>query len=162
MDSDFRRVLAALAVVLALTGCNRNQQAPAPAPAQAPAPAAPAPAPQPPPPAPIPPATELPLNTVDSVMLTRPQDAPMAIIIQVSGSAPSVGWTGVRLIEDPENAPAPGIKTYKLVATSPAMPDENRTPEALQTELRVDALPADVMTIRVVSATNEISAPIAQ
>src|SRR5579871_2371106 len=39
MDSDFRRVLVALAVVFALTGCNRNQQAPTPAPAQAPAPA---------------------------------------------------------------------------------------------------------------------------
>lgn len=162
MDSDFRRGFVALAVVLALTGCNRNQQAAAPAPAQAPAPAAPAPAPQPPAPAPIPPATELPLNTVDSVMLTRPQDAPMAIIIQVSGSALSAGWTEVKLVEDPENAPAAGTKTYKLVATSPAMPDENRTPEMLETELRVDALPADVMIIRIVSATNEISAPVAQ
>jgi hypothetical protein len=162
MDSDFHRALVALAVVLALTGCNRSPQTSAPAPAQAPAPAAPAPAPQPPPPAPIPPETELPLNTVDSVMLTRPQDAPMAIIIHVSGSALSPGWTNIRLLEDTENAADPGVKIYKLVATSPAMPDENRTPEVLETELRVDALPADVMTIRIVSATNEISAPVAQ
>ena len=102
------------------------------------------------------------MNTVDSVMLMRPQDAPMAIVIHVSGSAPTPGWTGVKLAEDTENAAGPGIKTYKLVATSPAMPDENRTPEMLETELRVDSLPADVMTIRIVSATNEISAPIAQ
>ena len=161
MDPFFRSVLA-LAVVLALTGCNRNPQA-APAPEQSPPPAtAPAPVPQPPAPAPIPPATELPLNTVDSVMLTRPQDAPMAIIIRVSGSALSNGWTGVKLVEDEENTAAAGVKTYKLVATSPEMPDEKRTPETLEAELRVDALPEDVMTIRIVSATNEISAPVAQ
>ena len=162
MDPVFRRVLA-LAVVLALTGCNRNPQANAPAPEQAPpATAAPAPTPQPPAPAPIPPATELPLNTVDSVMLTRAQDAPMAIIIRVSGSAPSQGWTGVKLVEDAETAAAAGVKTYKLVATSPEMPGENHTPETLEAELRVDGLPEDVMTIRIVSATNEISAPVAQ
>ena len=160
MDLVFRRVLA-LAVVLALTGCNRNPQTSAPAPEQPPPAAAPAPAPHPQAPPPIPPATELPLNTVDSVMLTRPQDAPMAIIIRVSGSTLSPGWTDVKLVEDAENAAA-GVKTYKLVATSPAMPDENRTPATLEAELRVDALPEDVTTVRIVSATNEISAPVAQ
>src|SRR3954471_14408084 len=109
MDSNFRSVLIVAAVVLALTGCNRNQPANAPAPAEAPAPAASAPAPEPPPP-PTPPMTELPLNSVDSVMLTRPQDAPTAIIIRVSGSAPSTGWTDVKLVEDTENNAGPGIK----------------------------------------------------
>ena len=161
MDPVFRRVLA-LAVVLALTGCNRNPQASAPAPEPPPTAVAPAPAPQPQAPPPIPPATELPLNTVDSVMLTRPQDAPMAIIIRVSGSALSAGWTGVKLVEDEESAAAAGVKTYKLVATSPEMPDEKRTPETVEAELRVDALPQDIMIIRIVSATNEISAPVAQ
>ena len=162
MDSNFRRVLVAAAVVLALTGCNRNPQSNTPAPEQAPAATVPAPAPQPPPPPPIPPMTELPLNTVDSVMLTRPQDAPMAIIIRVSGSALSTGWTEVKLIDDPESASDPAVKAYKLVATSPAMPEENRTPQTLEAELRVDSLPPEVMTIRIVSATNEIAAPIAQ
>jgi hypothetical protein len=95
-------------------------------------------------------------------MLMRPQDAPMAIIIHVSGSALSPGWTDVKLVEDTENAATAGVKTYKLLATSPAMPDENRNPETLEADLRVDALPEDVMTIRIVSATNEISAPVAQ
>ena len=162
MDSNFRRVLVAAAVVLALTGCNRNPQSNTPAPEQAPAATAPAPAPQPPPPPPIPPMTELPLNTVDSVMLTRPQDAPMAIIIRVSGSALSTGWTEVKLIDDPESASDPAVKTYRLVATSPATPEENRTPQSLEAELRVDSLPPEVKTIRIVSATNEIAAPIAQ
>ena len=116
----------------------------------------------PPPPPPIPPATELPLNTVESVMLTRSQDAPMAIIVRVSGSALSTGWTDVKLVDDAENATDPGVKTYRLVATSPAMPEENRTPEILEAEIRVNSLPAEVMTIRIVSATNEISAPVAQ
>ena len=86
----------------------------------------------------------------------------MAIIIHVSGSALSPGWTDVKLVEDAENTADAGVKTYRLVATSPAMPDENRTPEVLETEVRIDSLPPDVMTIRIVSATNEISAPIAQ
>jgi hypothetical protein len=137
MDSDFHRVLIAAAVVLALTGCNRSPQSNTPAPEQAPAATAPAPAPLPPPPPPIPPATELPLNTVESVMLTRSQDAPMAIIVRVSGSALSTGWTDVKLVDDAENATDPGVKTYRLVATSPAMPEENRTPEILEAEIPV-------------------------
>jgi hypothetical protein len=86
----------------------------------------------------------------------------MALVIHVSGTAPSSGWTDPKLTEEPENNGDASIKTYRLVATSPAMPDENRTPEAQEAELRVDSLPPEVKTIRIVSATNEISAPVAQ
>jgi hypothetical protein len=153
-------VIAALAVVVA--GCNRNPAAPQPAPAQAPpVAAAPAPAPPPPPP-PIPASTELPLSSVNSVMLSRPSDAPMALVIHVSGTAPSAGWTDPKLTEAPEDGGNAAIKTYRLVATSPAMPDESHAPQPVDAELRVESLPPEVMTIRIVSATNDISAPIAQ
>ena len=161
MGSLFRVLIVACAG-LALAGCNRSQPQTAPASAPAPAVAAPPATPQPAAPAPIPPSTELPLNSVDSVMLSRPADAPMAIVVQVSGMAPSAGWTGVKLVEDTDANGDASIKTYKLVATSPAMPDENRNPETLQAELRVDSLAPEVKTIRIVSATNEISAPIAE
>jgi len=160
MARNLLRVIVLLAAV-AVASCNRGAQTPAPTPEEAPAPAEAPAAPQPPSAPPIPAATELPLNTVDSVMLTRPQDAPMAVIIRVTGTAISPGWTGVKLVEDAENATA-GVARYKLVATSPAMPDANRTPEVLEAELRVDALPATMTTIRILSATNEISAPVAQ
>ena len=65
-------------------------------------------------------------------------------------------------MEDLDKADDATIKTYKLVATSPAMPDENRTPQAMEAEIRVESLPPEVKSIRIVSATNEISAPIAQ
>jgi len=162
MNPRLGKLLAIAAVALALCGCNRNQtQAPSP---PAPPPAAtvtppPPPAPQP---APIPAATELPLNSVDSVMLSRPQDSPTAIVIHVSGSAISSGWTNPKLVEDADSGGDASIKTYRFVATSPDMPDENRTAQPLEAEIRVESLAPEVKTIRIVSGTNEISAPIAQ
>ena len=77
------------------------------------------------------------------------------------------GWQRVetdwrKLVEDPDNSADASVKTYKFVATSPEMPDENRTPTPMQAELRVDMLLPGVTTIRIVSAANEVSAPIAQ
>jgi len=156
------KFLCAVAILLTLAGCNRSPtQQPAASPAPAAPEAAPAPVPQPPPPPAIPPATELPLNTVDSVMLSRPQDEPASIVIHVSGTSLSAGWTGAKLAEEPDSGDA-SIKTYKFVATSPEMPDENRTPQAMEADIRIDMLSPDVKAIRIVSATNEVSAPIAQ
>src|SRR5579871_5313319 len=94
------RTVALMVVSLVITGCNRNSAPvpPQPAPAAAVrAPASPAPAPQPPP---IPPGTEVPVASVDSVMLNRAPDAPSALIIDVTGTIPSSGWTNPRLVED--------------------------------------------------------------
>src|SRR4051794_14356084 len=79
--------------------CTPISPQPHPPPPPAPPVTAPPAAPQPPRPAPIPPATELPLNSVDSVMVSRPQDQPMAIVIHVSGTAVSAGWTNAKLAE---------------------------------------------------------------
>ncbi len=153
-------IFAAGAALIMLAGCNRN---PAQTPASPQTPTATTPAPAPPPaPPPIPPATELPVNSVDSVMLSRPQDEPMAIIIHVSGTAVSAGWTGAKLVEEPDGGADNSVKTYKFVATSPDMPDANRTAEPIEAEIRVEALSPDIKTIRIVSSTNEVSAPIAQ
>jgi hypothetical protein len=162
MQSMAVRVCALAAIAVVIAGCNRNptqtvsQSAPAPAPAAAPAQAQPAAPP------PVPASTELPLNTVDSVMLSRPSDAPMAIVVQVSGTALSPGWTNAKLVEDPDGTGGANVKTYKFVATSPEMPDENRTAAPMEAEIRIDSLSAEVTAIRIVSATNEVSAPIAQ
>ena len=156
------KFLFAVAIVLTLAGCNRSpQQQPASSPAPTAPEAVPAPAPQPPPPPEIPPATKLPLNTVDSVMLSRPQDEPASIVIHVSGTALTPGWTDAKLTEEPEGTDA-SVKTYRFVATSPEMPDEKRTPQSMEAEVRIDMLSPDVKAIRIVSATNEVSAPIAQ
>jgi len=160
-------VLSIAVLVLALAGCDQNTvetQAPdtAPAPVAEAEPAAPPPAE--PVPAAIPPLTELPVNSVDSVMLSRPQDAPSAMIIRVLGTAASNGWSLPKLEPMVEEGSDASIVSYKFVATSPeaASDDPNPTPEQIETELLVDSLPAEVMTIRIVSATNEVSAPVAQ
>jgi hypothetical protein len=162
MTLHVARILAIAAIGFVLAGCNRNQTPAPPQPAAPPAATVTPPPPAPAAPAPIPAATELPLDSVDSVMLSRPQDSPMAIVIHVSGTAVSPGWTNAKLTEDVGNSADVSVKTYKFVATSPEMPDESRTPQPVEAEIRVESLSPDVKTIRIVSATNEISAPIAQ
>ena len=154
-------------LALALAGCDQNttettapEAAPAPVAQTEPAtpPAAEAPAP-----APIPPSTELQVNSVDSVMLSRPEDAPGTMVIRVLGTAPSRGWSLPKLQPVTDSGTDASIVSYQFVATSPEVSDDaNAVAEQLETELRVDSLAPEVMTIRIVSATNEISAPVAQ
>jgi len=155
--------IAALLAVFLLSACNRNSPPAPPQPAatgpSAAAPAPPAPAPQPPQ---IPPATEVPVASINSVMLNRPPDSPAALIVDVSGTAPSAGWTNPHLAEDTESNSDPSVKTYKFVATSPQNEEQDHTQQAIEAELRVDALPPEVKSIRVTSASNEISAPVTE
>ena len=95
-------------------------------------------------------------------MLNRPQDAPGALVIDVTGTTPSSGWTTPRLAEDTEATDDPSVRTYKFVATSPETEASTKVPEMIDAELRVDSLPAGVKSIRIVSASNEISAPVTE
>ena len=161
--SGFARVCV---VALALAGCDQNT-AETEAPEAAPAPVATveraAPPPPPAAPAPIPPSTELPVNSVDSVMLSRPTDAPNGMIIRVLGTAASIGWSLPKLEPMADGSSDASIVSYQFVATSPEASDDTSTAaEQIVTELRVDSLPPEVTTIRIVSATNEVSAPVAQ
>ena len=155
--------IVAVALSLLLVACNRS---PSETQSQQSAPAAPVetatlpPVPAGPPP--IPASTELPINSVDSVMLSRPQDAPESMIIRVLGTAPSAGWTEPKLEPMADTSGDTSIKSYQFVATSPETADAGSATQPMETELRVDALPPEVKTIRIVSATNEVSAPVAQ
>jgi hypothetical protein len=103
------------------------------------------------------------VNSIDSVMLSRPQDAPNAMIIRVLGTTVSGGWSVPKLEPMADAGPDASILSYQFVATSPeANDDTNTAPEQVEAELRVDSLPAEVTTIRVVAATNEVAAPVAQ
>jgi len=158
------RLAGVFVLALAIAGCNQNT-AETQTPDAAPAPVATAEPPAPPPvvPAPIPPSTEAQVNSVDSVMLSRPTDAPNAMIIRVLGTAASTGWSLPKLEPMADGSSDASIVSYQFVATSPeAVDDSNTAPEQIVTELRVDALPPEVTTIRIVSATNEVSAPVAQ
>jgi hypothetical protein len=166
MTLTVSRIVVATMLALAIAGCNRNSADNTQSQTEATGSIQPA-APPPPAetantPAPIPPSTEVQVDKVTSVMLSRPPKAPDSIIIRAAGAVVSAGWTEAKLVpvEDP-NA-APNIRIFSFVATSPAMPDDARAIETVEVELTVDMVPAEVKTIRVVSATNMISAPIVQ
>src|SRR3954467_8892245 len=149
MTSKIAGLLVFAAVLAA--GCNRS-----PAPEQSTvqtAPAAPA-APAPPPG--VAPATELAVGTVESVMVTRPQDAPQSVIIRASGTVPSSGWTDAKLVAMDDKDPA--VRSFRFVAVSPADGKLAGGTEAIEAELQFDTMPPEVATIRIVAGTNEVSA----
>jgi hypothetical protein len=85
------------------------------------------------------------------------------MIIRVLGTAVSGGWSLPKLEPMADAGSDASVASYQFVATSPeASDDANTAAEQIETELRVEALPPDVTTIRIVSATNEVSAPVAQ
>lgn len=157
------RLLPMVLAFAVVAGCNRNSPPAQPqsAPAAAPAPAARAPAPVPQPPA-IPPGAELPVSSVDSVTLNRAPDSPNALIIDVTGTIPSGGWTNPRLVQDTTATDDPSVQVYKFVATSPNQTSADQMPQMVDAELRIDSLPAQVKTVRVVAGGNQISAPVAE
>lgn len=164
MASPFSKIAAVVVLSLVLAGCNRSPSESAPqaeeTPAAAPAaPVAAAPAPEQPPE--VPPGTELAVNAVNSVMLSRPAEAPAAVVIRVSGFAATPGWSDPKLTLEEDTSGDTSIRTYRFVATSPQTP-QSGTEQPVETELRIEALPAEVRTIRIVSATNEVAAPVTE
>ena len=166
MMTTVSRILIAAMLTLAIAACNPNSadntqsQAEATGSIQPATPPASADAANTP--APIPPLSEVQVDKVTSVMLSRPPNAPDSIIIHVAGAVVSAGWTEVKLVPVEDPSAVPNVRIFSFVATSPAMPDDARRTEIVEAELRVDMVPAEVRTIRVVSATNMVSAPIVQ
>src|SRR5580765_2093792 len=146
MMATTSRILLIAILPLALVACNR-QQAQAPSSTTQAETAAPAGADQrdatPPTaavadqPAPIPPSTELQVDRVTSVMVSRAPNAPDTIIIHAAGTVVSPGWSDAKLAPIEGANALPTIKAFSFVATSPEMPDEKRAPAAVETELRV-------------------------
>jgi len=106
----------------------------------------------------LPASSEAPVTAVDSVMITRPQDAPDAVVIAVNGTVNSAGWTDPKLLPVNDTAAEPSIRSYRFVATTPASADVMQTSQPVEALLRIDALPAGVSKIRIVAAENEVSA----
>jgi hypothetical protein len=95
-------------------------------------------------------------------MLNRAPDSPDALIIDVTGTIPSGGWTNPRLVEDTTATDDPSVRVYKFIATSPNQTSADQMPQMVDAELRVDSLPAQVKTVRVVAGGNQISAPVTE
>lgn len=154
--------VAGFSLAILLVACNRNTQnasegataptasAPAAVPAAPSQPAAPA----------IPPSTETGVNTVESVMITRSQDAPDQVFVSASGTVLSPGWTNARLVPMESANGDTTIRSFTFVATSPAAPSPGTAVQPIEAQLQIDSLPPEVKAIRIVSATNEVSATV--
>lgn len=109
-------------------------------------------------PQPVPPGTEMPVQRVDSVMITRPQEAPGSLLIMVSGSVNTTGWTNPKLVPVESEIGDGSIRSFRLVATTPTAEVTAPVLQTLEARLQLDALPPEVRTIRIVAATNELLA----
>lgn len=95
-------------------------------------------------------------------MINRAADSPSALIIDVTGTIPSGGWTNPRLVEDTAATTDPSLRVYKFVATSPDQTSADQMPQMVNAQLRIDSLPPEVKTLQVVAAGNQISAPVTE
>ena len=105
----------------------------------------------------IPALTEVPVQRVESVMITRPNDDPNAVVIMVAGSVTSDGWTAARLIPA-ATEPSATMRSFQFVATSPEHADAAAQPRPIEARVEFEQFPEGVETIRIVSATNELMA----
>jgi hypothetical protein len=144
----FRRNIIVVAAAAILLACSR--EAPAPQEVAEPAPAAATQQTV------VAPSTELAVRTVESVMVSRPQDAPASVVIQASGTVPTTGWSEPKLV--PVEDSDPSSRSFSFVATSPPTTDADDLTEAVEASLQIDTLPPEVKTIRIVSGTNAVSA----
>ena len=133
-------VLKTLAVTaLLLAGCDQNSPPSSSAPAD----------------------TPQPVYTVDSVTIEHPGDTQTAVVIKASGTVRTAGWTDAQLQAETATT-SPDTIIYKLVATPP--PKNTNVTQAMQpieTTLRVESIPAQVKTVRVIAETNQTDAAVA-
>lgn len=102
-------------------------------------------------------ATEVNIDRVESMMITRPDETPEALVIFVSGLVESNGWSDPRLVPlDPDEAG--GTRSFSFVATSPDREMQRNASQPIEVRLEIESFPPEVETIRIISATNELTA----
>jgi len=136
-------------------------------------PAAAPPPPPPPPPAETPPAAKpaepptstpppapnslrKPIYEVVSVEVQLGERAPPFATVMVKGTARTGGWKNIALEPLKTFAPEVGLRSFTLVGDPPSGPaTQALTPVSVT--IRLDPLPDDVKSIRVLGETNEVS-----
>lgn len=104
----------------------------------------------------IPPSSEVIIERIESVMVSRPSEQPEALVVHASGLVGSRGWSRPRLVPaDPEEAS--DMVSLHFVATSPEQETRVSEPQPLEARLEMPTLPSEVKSIRIVGVTNELS-----
>ena len=97
------------------------------------------------------------IGSVDDITLKRSSTQSGAIVIRAEGTA-FAGWSGPKLEPMPDTTGDVSVMSFKLTGLSPKAATGDEPTLRLSAELVVDDLPQAVKKIRVVSATNELSA----
>ncbi len=102
------------------------------------------------------PSTELIIERVESLMVTRPDEQTDSVIILASGLVPSRGWSRPRLVPaDPDETT--DAVNFHFVATSPAREMPESDPQPIEAQLEMPAFPSEVKMVRIISTTNELT-----
>ena len=84
------------------------------------------------------------------------KDKPGFVTVVVKGTTRTGGWANAQLKPLQTFAPEVGMRSFTFVASPPSgSSTQSMTP--IQATVKIDPLPADVKTIRVLSETNEIA-----
>ena len=106
---------------------------------------------------PVPPSSEVTIERIESLMISRPSEQPGTVIILASGLVGSGGWSRPRLVPaDPDETT--DIVSLNFVATSPGQEMRMSEPQPVEARLEMSAFPSAVEMVRIVGATNELTA----
>jgi hypothetical protein len=142
---------------LALVACNGEEPAPADPVAEDVAPAASVAIDDTPAATSTPLSTDLPIQRVESLMVSRLNDRASTVLILASGSVPSGGWSAAHL-EPFESSDEVTIQTFRFLATSPDVETAELNSQTVEARLELPNLPPEIEMIRVVAETNALTA----
>jgi outer membrane biosynthesis protein TonB len=128
--------------------------APKPIPAPEPKPAVPLSSPAKPTPAPVPAGQKQPIHSITNIDVQVAERQPPFAQVTVNGTANTGGWTDIELKPLQTLVKEVGMLSFTLVGTPPSGPATQAMTPVVAT-IKIDPLPADVKTIRVIGATNE-------
>ena len=104
-----------------------------------------------------PPSSKAAIRRVEGLMISRPSDQPEAVVIFASGVVDTDGWTEPRLVPiNPDETI--GTLSFNFVATSPGREIPTRIARPIEARLDIEEFPLGVDIVRIVSASNELTA----
>jgi len=101
-----------------------------------------------------------PVATVNSVALRPLPGGTNGMLIRAAGMVATGGWTNPSLVPVEDAKDETAVRSFKFVATPPDGADSSAG-RAVYVQLRVNALPSNLKTIRILSASNVVSVLVA-
>jgi hypothetical protein len=104
------------------------------------------------------PSSEVFIERIESLMISRPSDQPGALMILASGLVGSRGWTRPRLVPAGSDQATGAVSLYFVATSPPEQEIDESEPQPVEARLEMPAFPSEIDMVRVVGATNELTA----